>query len=249
MTSSEPTPARGELVEPTYAPTGTTDAPSMPSRSNQPTNKLMGPTVVSNLKITLTGIEKIPDTKQWAKTTASYFQDWYNRSSKDPLSVQYNIYDAEVEVLYEAEAVGARRILNSLIRKHGRNLQSSSTVEVTYRQETKYRTKDPSIEIYEIVEAPLLNQADRDVYVRTLKEMDGYEELTDVSTITVPGDDGTDSAVDGTDEQRGLSTGAIIGIACGGAAAAILLGGLIFIKSRSDKDSEAGEHGTSTQSA
>jgi hypothetical protein len=128
-------------------------------------------------------------------------------------------------------------------------MQGSSTVEVTYQQETKYMAKDPSMEIYEIVEAPLLNQADRDFYVRTLKEMDGYEELIDVSTIAVPGDNGSDLAVDGTEEQKGLSTGVIIAIACGGAAAAaILLGGLIFIKSRSDYDFEAGEHGTSTQS-
>lgn len=129
----------------------------------------------------------------------------------------------------------------------GRKLQSNPFVEVTYTQSTKYRTQDSSLDIYEIVEGPLEQQADRDVYVKTLKDMNGYEGLTDVSSVTVPGDDG-DRVVDGSEQQDGLSTGAIIGIACGSVAAAILLGGLIFISSKSDKDSEAGDRGTSTQS-
>lgn len=199
---------------------------------------------MTNLKITLAGIDHLPDTNQWAKSTASFFQDWYNRNSKDPLSVQYNIYDAEVRVYYEAETPG-QRFLRSILPGR-RQLQSSSSVEVTYTQSTKYRTKDSTMDIYEIVESPLEQQADRDVYIKTLKDMDGYEDLTDVSTVTVPGDGG-DQITDGSESQGGLSTGAIIGIACGSVAAAVLLGGLIFIGARSDKDSEAGDRGTSTQ--
>jgi hypothetical protein len=233
------------VIAETPQPSTATEVPTTPSKSTKPTDKLMGPTSVTNLKITLTGIDKVPDPNEWARSTASYYQDWYNRSSKDPLSVQYNIYDAKVKVYYEGEAAGVARFLRSLLRP-GRKLQTSS-VEVTYTQSTTYRTNDSSMDIYEIVESPLEQQADRDVYIKTLKDMDGYEGLTDVSTVSVPGDDG-DRIVDGSESSGGLSTGAIIGIACGSVAAAILLGGLIFISARSDKDSEAGDRGTSTMS-
>ena len=239
-------PSSAPSIANSPVPTPMTVWPTAPPKSTRPTDKLQGPTSVTNLKITLTGIDKVPNTNQWARSTASYFQDWYNRSSKDPLSVQYNIYDAEVKIYYEAEAEGVTRFLRRFVGG-GRKLQSSSSVEVTYTQSTKYRTKDSSADIYEIVESPLEQQADRDVYVKTLKDMDGYEGLTDVSSVSVPGDGG-DQVVDGGEESDGLSTGAIIGIACGGIAGAILLGGLIYVSTRSDKDSEAGDRGTSTQS-
>eukprot|EP00956_Cyclotella_meneghiniana_P017050 scaffold27514_cov69-Cyclotella_meneghiniana.AAC.3 len=252
-TSLQPTllPTETPSKNPTYAPsidetsvpTVLTASPSVPSKSTQPTTKLLGPTSVTNLKITLSGIDGLPNTNQWARKTASYFQDWYNRSSKDPLSVQYNIYDAQVKITYESETEsGARRFLRSLLGGK-RKLQSSSSVEVTYTQSTMYRTRDSSIDVYDIVESPLEQQADRDVYVKTLKDMDGYEGLTDVSTVSVPGDDANE-IIDGSEETGGLSTGAIIGIACGSVAGAILLGGLIFVSSRSDKESEAEDRST-----
>lgn len=246
MPSKTPTYAPSSAaptIDETPAPTVATASPSVPSKSTQPTTKLLGPTSVTNLKITLTGIDGLPNTNQWARKTASYFQDWYNRSSKDPLSVQYNIYDAEVKVTYESEAEGgARRLLRSFLNGE-RKLQTSSSVEVTYTQSTMYRTRDSSMDVYDIVEAPLDQQADRDVYVKTLKDMDGYEGLTDVSTVAVPGDDANE-IIDGSEKTGGLSTGAIIGIACGSVAGAILLGGLIFVSSRSDKDSEAEDRST-----
>lgn len=246
MPSKTPTYAPSSAaptIDETPAPTVATASPSVPSKSTQPTTKLLGPTSVTNLKITLTGIDGLPNTNQWARKTASYFQDWYNRSSKDPLSVQYNIYDAEVKVTYESEAEGgAQRLLRSFLNGE-RKLQTSSFVEVTYTQSTMYRTRDSSMDVYDIVEAPLDQQADRDVYVKTLKDMDGYEGLTDVSTVAVPGDDANE-IIDGSEKTGGLSTGAIIGIACGSVAGAILLGGLIFVSSRSDKDSEAEDRST-----
>jgi hypothetical protein len=236
-------PTYAPSIDETSVPTVLTASPSVPSKSTQPTTKLLGPTSVTNLKITLSGIDGLPNTNQWARKTASYFQDWYNRSSKDPLSVQYNIYDAQVKITYESETEsGARRFLRSLLGGK-RKLQSSSSVEVTYTQSTMYRTRDSSLDVYDIVESPLEQQADRDVYVKTLKDMDGYEGLTDVSTVSVPGDDANE-IIDGSEETGGLSTGAIIGIACGSVAGAILLGGLIFVSSRSDKESEAEDRST-----
>lgn len=145
---------------------------------------------------------------------------------------------------YEDETTGIRRFLRSLLGHEGkRHLQTDNSVVVTYAQSTQYRTMDSSIDVYEILKSPLEQQADRDVYVKTLKDMDGYEGLTDVSTVSVPGDNG-DKIIDGTEDSGGLSTGAIIGIACGSAAAVIILGGLISISARSDKDSEAGDRGS-----
>jgi len=227
-----------------------TESPTAPSKSSRPTTKLLGPTTVTNLKLTLTGIDKLPNTDQWARTTASFFEDWYNRDPNDVSnSVQYNVYDADVKVYFESEAASVRRLLTALIRGTERNLQTSATVEVTYTQTTMYRSKDSSLDVYKIVEAPLVQQTDRDVYVKALKYLDGYAGLSDVSTISLPGTNSGNNIVDGSEDSGGLSTGAIIGIACGSAAAAILLGGLIFIQTKSDKNSESGDHGTSTQSA
>lgn len=241
-------PSINATPNPTLA--SASESPTSSTKSTRPTTKLLGPTTVTNLKITLTGIDEIPDTDQWQKTTASFFQDWYNRDPNDASnSVQYNVYDANVKVYFESESGGARRLLTALIRGTGRKLQTSATVEVTYTQTTIYRSKDSSIDIYKIVEAPLMQQADRDVYVKALKYLDGYAGLTDVSTISLRDTNSGNNIVDGSEDSGGLSTGAIIGIACGSAAAAILLGGLIFIRTKSDKDSESGDRGTSTQSA
>ena len=63
-------------------------------------------------------------------------------------------------------------------------------------------------------------------------------------------DDGGDKVVDGGGDSGGLSIGAIIGIACGGAALIILIGGFIYMRSGGDKDSFSDDDRVaSTQSA
>eukprot|EP01082_Thalassiosira_pseudonana_P015995 g14490.t1.1.5e17418c g14490 g14490.t1 contig9:1948090-1950363(+) len=225
----------------------TTLSPTVNAKSQTPTTKLLGPTSVTNLKVTLTGIDKVPDATQWARATARYFQDFYNGDSDDFLSVQANVYDAVVKVdLVSENSTGVGRKLLSFLR--GRSLQTAA-VEVAYTQTTIYRTKDSDIDIYDIVEAPLMTSDSRDQYVATLKDMDGYESLTEASAITMP-DDGGDKVVDGGGDSGGLSIGAIIGIACGGAALIILIGGFIYMRSGGDKDSFSDDDRVaSTQSA
>mmetsp|Transcript_15927 Transcript_15927/g.34454 ORF Transcript_15927/g.34454 Transcript_15927/m.34454 type:complete len:603 (+) Transcript_15927:294-2102(+) len=225
----------------------TTLSPTVNAKSQTPTTKLLGPTSVTNLKVTLTGIDKVPDATQWARATARYFQDFYNGDSDDFLSVQANVYDAVVKVdLVSENSTGVGRKLLSFLR--GRSLQTAA-VEVAYTQTTIYRTKDSDIDIYDIVEAPLMTSDSRDQYVATLKDMDGYESLTEASAITMP-DDGGDKVVDGGGDSGGLSIGAIIGIACGGAALIVLIGGFIYMRSGGDKDSFSDDDRVaSTQSA
>ena len=190
------------------------------------------------------------DSNEWNKATAEFFQNNYNDEKDSPLSVQSSMYDAVVGITLQSTAQGQRRRLSkpSLLLVRGRKLQTSS-VEVTYSQTTTYRTTDPSLTIEEIVQAPLSTERLRDQYVNALKQIDGYESLTDVSTVTLPDNGGdSDQIVDGSDEANGPPLAAIVGGTCGGAAALVLLGGFIYMQRKKKKADSQGDRGTSTQS-
>ena len=200
--------------------------------------------------MTLYGVNEVDDPNAWSRTTATFIQDWLNDDIASLSLIQKAIYDARVTVTLtsttQGEEVRGRRRL-------GRNLQTDS-VEVTYNQITTYRTRDPNIDIERIVVAPFESQTSRDQYIKALKEaLDGYEELTEVSPVTISADDSNgdgDKSEGSGDESSGGSTNmaAIIGGACGGAAALVLLGGFIYMRKRNNNESLSGGEVNSTKS-
>eukprot|EP00581_Thalassiosira_minuscula_P019455 CAMPEP_0183717330 /NCGR_PEP_ID=MMETSP0737-20130205/10974_1 /TAXON_ID=385413 /ORGANISM="Thalassiosira miniscula, Strain CCMP1093" /LENGTH=832 /DNA_ID=CAMNT_0025946747 /DNA_START=388 /DNA_END=2886 /DNA_ORIENTATION=+ len=242
-TTAMPT-LRNETASPTLAPI--TEAPtasptSEPTKSpvtSPPTRALEGPTETAGLTITLNGISGIPNRREWERTTAEFYENVYADGEE--------IEDAKVSVEITNEQPKNGRRARNLMNGNGvrmRGLQATdSSVEVTYTQTTTYRSNDPNLTINEIVLIPLSTPTDRDLYVGELKNLDGYEQLTEVSEITVA----TDSPDKGTggdneaEDKGGLGAGAIAGIACGCAAFVILVGGFVYyrVKNKDNDDSD-----------
>mmetsp|Transcript_23012 Transcript_23012/g.47613 ORF Transcript_23012/g.47613 Transcript_23012/m.47613 type:complete len:699 (+) Transcript_23012:240-2336(+) len=228
-----------ETYSPTYMP--------VPIRSQIPTTKLIGPIITTNVKMTLNGVNEVPDDKEWSSTTASFIEEWLNKDLSGTSIIQTAVYDATVDVKVTSTtgSDGQRRL--------GRNLQTAS-VEVTYTQTTTYRTRDPNVEIERIIVAPFESQPSRDQYVRDLKELDGYASLTDVSPVTIAednGDNGNEITDPGEEKSGGggVPLAAIIGGACGGAALLVLVGGFVYARRRKKKsESLSVEEAPSTKS-
>lgn len=234
--------AQGDILSPpTYNPT-------VSDGSSAPTTK---PVEISGLKVTLFGILSIESNYKWEDTTSEFYQSVYDdNSDMSEVTVVVELTDVQ-------PSTTTRRILNS----KDRALQGDPSVEVTYTQTMSYRSDDPNLTIEKIVQMPLDTQNNRNMYVRQLKNLDGYAELTDVTEIAmtsdaVDGDNGTDgnNGTDGdnTADEKKLPLGAIIGGAGAGAALLILIGGFVYYKKRTkDEENELGATNTvsSTQDA
>ena len=220
----------------TPAPTIETDQPT-DSGTTSPTSVLIGPTESAGLSVTLIGMTALPDIEEWELTTGNF----YNQQYGNDRGVGLGVYDADVTIIYTGQA-GSEPIRRRNRRLNAssatRELQTNSLV-VTYTQITTYRTDDPNLNIEEIVEMPLQTAVQRDRYVGTLKRNTngGYDQLTGVSAITATDDipvDAPDSGEDGTEDAGGggLNTGAIAGIAAGGAVVVVLAAGLVYYRAR-----------------
>jgi len=197
---------------------------------------------MTGLKVTLSGIGGIESNSEWESTTSEFYQSVYDDSS--------DMYDANVAVeitnVQPSTASRGRRL-----NTKNRALQSADpSVEVTYTHTMSYRSDDPDLTMEQIVQMPLATRDNRDEYVRELKLLDGYEDLTDVSEITMTSDAGDgDKATDGGNkaEETDLPLGAIIGGAGAGAALLILIGGFVYYK-KQNKDEENDPAATNTVS-
>jgi hypothetical protein len=231
--------------EPTASPVVETKPPITPvptveTASSSPTLSIVGPETVAGLTTTLVGVAAIEDERQWESTTRSFWEDVYEESS--------DISRVKVEITVTSTKSNASRRRSLGVR----GLQSDSSVEVTYTQTTSYWPASADVEQPswdEIVKLPLSTQPNRDAYVGELKRLDGYEELTDVTEIAITDDsDGGDNVKDPDDPTSGggLSLGAIIGIAVGGAVLLFLIAGLGYYKYKKGSEEDGGDPGTTT---
>jgi len=249
MPTEEPTEAAAtETKPPTDAPytkPPVTDEPTDEPTAGSTTSELQGPTETTGLQITLNGISSIEDKRAWEETTANFYENVYDDTP--------DIDDATVEVsITSTRRALRRRLMNGSATFRG--LQDSSVV-VTYTQITKYRSQDPNLTIEEIVVYPLSTKLKRDEYVGELKGLDdGYEQLTDVSEISISSDvidKNPDGGVDGGNDAGdggGLHVGAIIGIVCGSVALLILIIGFVYYQQR-NKDEDSDPANTTTVSS
>ena len=215
---------------PTQAPQEGTATPTsfVSSPPTTPGSELLGPITTTGLKMILKGQCSIPNNSEYEQSTGDAFVDAYDNSS--------DLYDTKVEITISntAGTCESSRRLNG----GSRLLQASDpSVEVTYTQTMYYRTRDTGLSTNEIFTYPLSTEPLRDQYIGELKLLDGYEDLTAVSTISISDD--SNKGVDGGNDAGGLSTGAIIGIACGGGAALIMLiAGYVYYKKKNNDDEE-----------
>lgn len=127
-----------------------------------------------------------------------------------------------------------------------RGLQTDS-VEVTYNQFTSYSTSDADLTLDDVLQMPLMNADQQDAYISELKQYDGYESLTAVSSISLPSDDGNDATDGGNDavidpetpDDSSFPLWAIITIAVGGAALLICIIPFLCRKCRSSNSQQS----------
>eukprot|EP00577_Skeletonema_sp_RCC1716_P006312 CAMPEP_0113386448 /NCGR_PEP_ID=MMETSP0013_2-20120614/8015_1 /TAXON_ID=2843 ORGANISM="Skeletonema costatum, Strain 1716" /NCGR_SAMPLE_ID=MMETSP0013_2 /ASSEMBLY_ACC=CAM_ASM_000158 /LENGTH=622 /DNA_ID=CAMNT_0000269291 /DNA_START=92 /DNA_END=1957 /DNA_ORIENTATION=- /assembly_acc=CAM_ASM_000158 len=216
---------------PTTSPSQQTTTQSPSKSKTQPPTSSIKPATVSGLKMTLTGIGNINDTKSWADNTASFFATQYENSNE--------MSDIKVDVTYTSEKSTSTKKRTMMMR--GRRLQTDS-VEVTYEQLTTYSTSNPELTLDDVLQMPLMDSTQQAEYVEALKKLNGYASLTTVSTISMPSDGGNDDIVDpGKPEtpEKSFPLWAIITIAIVGAALLICIVPFVYRKCcRSNRSSE-----------
>lgn len=137
----------------------------------------------------MNGINAIANKRRWEGSTENFWEEVYAD----------NVDMSDVEVQVSITDVQPSRRLKHQRRLLGRVLQSAdSSVDVIYTQTTTYRTSNSELTIEEILQMPLSTTENRDEYVFELKQLDGYEDLTAVSPISISSDGG-----DGGDGDKG----------------------------------------------
>ena len=197
-------------VNPTISPTlpkGTTASPTIsapptipPTLKEQSTGKIRG------LSVTLYGISAIESTNEWELTTADFYNFVYNDVQPGGMTD----VDVKLEITnVEDWKVERRR------RRGRRGLQNNNEVAIviSYNQKTFYRSANPNYKPNEdLVLLPLSSSSFRAKYVDRLKELNGYEDLTEVSEISSSSNKPPPPSPSSND---GLGTGAIVGISIG----------------------------------
>lgn len=232
---------------PTLAPSA---APSSPMVNETTTEPSAAPSsapsaglqqeFVEDLNIRLFGISDLPvgapsDTFQ--DITAAYQQQFYASVLNSPISD----FSAEVTI---------QKIVVPNIRRHLRDLQADESVTVIYSQTMQYRVTgapgSTNVGPIQVATVPFDSEAGRNAYVEMLQNS-GQVGLADVTSVSPVQTETTPEPTlapamppsaggDGSGE-KGLSTGAIVGIAVGGGVA--LIGLLYFFFFRSgDNDYE-----------
>lgn len=123
--------------------------------------------------MTLRGIDNIQRYSDWERATAISFAKYYNDGSE--------LVDAMVVVkissIKENSFTRTRRL-------NGRELQVDPSVEITYNQDLYYGNRESSLMSDEqLARYPLSKDENRESYIYSLKQLDGYDELSGVSTI------------------------------------------------------------------
>lgn len=213
------TPSQSPTSMPTNPPTPT-KAPIQPS-TPAPTTKV--DTTVTDLTITLTGINKVVNTSLWNEITSKFYSGQLRKSGRAS--------DIDVKVTLTNQTPGSER-------RNTRGLQTDSVL-VTYEQSLAYSTSDGLTED-SALKLPLETQQQQDEYVSTLKQADGeaYSGLTSVSTITVPANINPSPAP--SPEGGGIPQWAIIVIVVVSVLVLVALF-LIVIRRRRRSDNSAGE--------
>jgi len=191
------------------------------------------------------GIRYINDVSDWEATTASFYESVYNNDDDDVV-----IDNAVVEITLTNQNTKSRRKKQRRRRLLGnRMLQTAATaddtsVEVTYSQTTTYSSRDPNVGMHELMQLPLSTEEYGNAYVEELKRLEGYEDLTSVSSIATTLDEGgNNKATDGTNDAGGLSTSKIIGITCGMAAFLVLIGAVVYYRTTDKDDNDPADDG------
>ena len=252
-TTSKPT------LPPTVSPTSTkspSDIPSfVPSRTTLPSYipSTASPTSTeqsAGLQVTFAGIGYIPDVNEWEENTARYYEsiyeeyDIFENTIVEITLTNQNTQRTRTRTLREKERM-VLLLQHEDEREKRRMLQTTSSpdpsVEVTYIQTTTFTGLDSysdanSMNADEILQLPLSTDEYREGYINQLKLLEGYEELTTISSISTSNGNDNDDDLDGTDADGGggLSTGSILGILLGGAAILTpnLLVGVLYWRSR-----------------
>ena len=228
---------------PTIPPT--TASPTVTPTTSSPTSS----TEYTGLQMTLMGISYINDVNEWEGTTSNYYESIYNNAAGiEDTIVEITLTGQTSQLLNRRRKLGKER---SARGKEGvRVLQDDTTsVDVTYTQTTYYTSLDDDLaaNMDQLLQLPLSTEEYREKYVDQLKLLEGYEDLTSVSSIsdsTSVSDNGSDSATDGTNDAGGMNTtGIIIGILLGTAGLLLLVGGIMYWRSKPRENVGTIDHG------
>jgi len=196
--------------------------------------------------VILSGISNIENERDWVRKTSRFYEGVYNDDGV--------LIDADVGI--EIESIKAQdsrrsqrdRRLNGSATD-GRVLQSDSSLEVIYTQTTTYRSTGSTLTINEIVLMPLSTPTLRDQYVGELKELEGYEQLTEVSEISITSKGAEIVApAPAPTPKSGLGGGAIAGIVCGSLAFVVLVLGFAYYQYSKNREDDVDQGNTAALS-
>jgi hypothetical protein len=184
----------------------------------------------------LIGISTIESTNEWETTTAEFYNYVYNDVQPGGIS---NV-DVKLEITNIEEKKSTRRVLVGVYERQRRGLQNDEVATIiTYNQKTFYSSDNPNYKPKEdLVLLPLSSSSFRAKYVNKLKELNGYEDLTDVSEISSSSNNKPPPAPSPSSND-GLGTGAIVGISIGAVVLvfAMIIGGITqYNKKHYNKD-------------
>jgi hypothetical protein len=177
------------------------------------------------LSVTFIGISRLESTDEWETTTAEFYNYVYNDVQPGGIT---NV-NVKLEITHvEEEKIGERRVLvgGNERQSKRRGLQKDEVAMViTYNQKTFYSSDNPNYKPNEedLVLLPLSSSSFRAEYVDTLKELDGYEDLTDVSEISSSSLNNKPPPAPSPSSNDGLGIGAIVGISIGAAVFVFVL--------------------------
>jgi hypothetical protein len=237
ISSNPPTPS-----------TSTLSTTSKSTTSSATSKSQHGPIQTKGLTVSLVGMTSIPNQAQWESTTSSYYMNVYNDDgelSSDITNVKVQISITNVTIVPSTsdgtQRRKRRRLSNNNIGDTNdggsgddatKHTNDDMSVEVTYTQIMWYNTakKDDSSSNTTtnvdtlLLKYPLSTDAYRDEYVGQLKHtLDGYEDLTAVSGISIP----IQAAY--AESGGGLTMGIVIAMAAGGAALLTVLGIIVYV--------------------
>ena len=207
--------------------------------------------MITDAEMTVEGIDSMDfnTTQAWEAITAEFSTDFFLASGT------LNTYQTTISV---TAFVARRRYLSE---GNVRGLQTSPSLLVVYDQEFVYSTDNDQVTAESLATTPFSRPEYRDAYTTVLVESGeaGLADVTGTSAVSVPEDIVTEAPTElntaptaspwtnpptddpnrDDDDNGGLSTGAIIGIACAGGVALILCAlGVFFMSGGDDEDKD-----------
>ncbi|KAL3908046.1 MAG: hypothetical protein SGILL_008633 [Bacillariaceae sp.] len=245
----------------TDAPTddGETQSPTAAATTASPTPMASGTKNITlrglNMEIFNIATFGFDTQSSWETTSAEYNMQYVNEQMAGVITGFTTFFNVTASTIVvpptPAQEQGVRRgRTRGLKQRAGRELQEESSVKITYSQTLIYDTADTTLQSMDLATSPFDTEAKRDVYVEYLNTNSGNAQLSQVTSSTavtqsspiaptvppVP-DPPSSPPSDGGDSSGGLSTAAIIGIACGGGALLILVA-IYFCYCRKSGDSK-----------